>query len=218
LATPGYIVRKAVSIEVASKYKSAIEAAGGVCDLVPEAAPSMTLDVDLPAAAPSIPEATHSAIAETILPQGDPSPIPPLDIDQSAADTLTLDANQAPDLSVVRNRTAWLAAFGPSLSGIVLLLIGVVFGWNWDDINNRQLIKLSVFIRLPIIFFFMWNDHHQLKKQGFDPGKLGIVGPENIFMYLFSRAKAFGHSKAYAITYCVVFGLEVLWLLFVMAS
>jgi hypothetical protein len=49
LAAPEYVVKKDISFDVASKYKSAIEAAGGVCELLSEESP-ISIDVDLPSA------------------------------------------------------------------------------------------------------------------------------------------------------------------------
>jgi hypothetical protein len=48
LAAPEYVVKKDISFDVASKYKRAIEAAGGVCELSSEEEFSISIDVDLP--------------------------------------------------------------------------------------------------------------------------------------------------------------------------
>lgn len=48
LQTAGYVVKKGIPIDTVSKYKNAIETAGGVCDVIPEEPPMMSLDVDLP--------------------------------------------------------------------------------------------------------------------------------------------------------------------------
>jgi len=69
LATPDYVVKKAISFDVASKYKSAIEAAGGMCELFPEHSPSVSLDVDLPSAAPEIADEKKAASDQTIPPE-----------------------------------------------------------------------------------------------------------------------------------------------------
>ena len=50
LAAPDYVVKKNLSFDVASKYKKAIEAAGGVCELLSEEESSISIDVDLPGA------------------------------------------------------------------------------------------------------------------------------------------------------------------------
>ena len=56
-------------------------------------------------------------------------------------------------------------------------------------------------------------DHISLQRQGFNTEGLGIAAPEKLPVYLFSRAKAFGHGKAYAITWSVLAVLEIVWLL-----
>lgn len=48
LATEGHAVKKGCSLEVATKYKRAIEANGAVCELVREAKPVESLEIDLP--------------------------------------------------------------------------------------------------------------------------------------------------------------------------
>jgi len=48
LSTPNFVVKKAISFDIASKYKSAIELAGGVCEVKSENISAFTLDVDLP--------------------------------------------------------------------------------------------------------------------------------------------------------------------------
>jgi hypothetical protein len=50
LAAPDYVVKKNLSFDVASKYKNAIEAAGGMCELLSEEESSISIDVDLPGA------------------------------------------------------------------------------------------------------------------------------------------------------------------------
>ncbi len=64
LAQHGYVVKKGCTTEVARKYKSAIDGAGGACELVPEA-PVMPLEVDLPVLEPigAKVEAGSSAVA-----------------------------------------------------------------------------------------------------------------------------------------------------------
>jgi hypothetical protein len=50
LAAPDYVVKKNLSFDVASKYKNAIEVAGGMCELLSEEESSISIDVDLPGA------------------------------------------------------------------------------------------------------------------------------------------------------------------------
>lgn len=49
LALPSYTVKKAVSLAMASQYKRAIEAAGGVCDMIPDNVSALSIDITLPA-------------------------------------------------------------------------------------------------------------------------------------------------------------------------
>ena len=132
----------------------------------------------------------------------------------SGEQVLPQSAHKEPELSAVRNTTAWLAAFGPTLSGLLAISISWVMGWNWENATTFQAVKILVFYKLPIIFMFLRIDHLMLQKQGFNTVKLGIVSPMEFPMYLFSRAKAFGHGKGYAITWCVLFALEALPLIF----
>jgi hypothetical protein len=64
LATPDFVVKKGVSLDIATKYKGAIEAAGGVCAVAPEPVPVIALDIDLPTATPL--EAPRSAPASSL--------------------------------------------------------------------------------------------------------------------------------------------------------
>ena len=48
LSTPNFVVKKSITFEMASKYKSAIELAGGICEVNAESTPVFTLDIDLP--------------------------------------------------------------------------------------------------------------------------------------------------------------------------
>jgi len=117
-----------------------------------------------------------------------------------------------PDLSTVKNGTAWLAAAGPLLAGAIVLSIGAMFNWNWDDATTLQLLKVLLF-KLVLMYAFVRIDYSYLQQQGFNTNALGIVSPEKLPIYLFSRANAFGHGKGYAITWCVLFALELVpWL------
>lgn len=44
----GYVLKRGCTLDVATKYKNAIEATGAVCELVSEAKPVVSLDADLP--------------------------------------------------------------------------------------------------------------------------------------------------------------------------
>ena len=73
-------------------------------------------------------------------------------------------------------------------------------------------LRIIVF-KLVVIYLFLRIDHISLQRHGFNTAALGVAAPETFPMYLFSRAKAFGHGKAYAITWCVLAALEIVWLL-----
>jgi DNA-binding helix-hairpin-helix protein with protein kinase domain len=63
LTQTAHVVKKKCPVEVAYKYKAAIEAAGGACELIKESAPVASLDVDLPNTSESL-EATRSTEPE----------------------------------------------------------------------------------------------------------------------------------------------------------
>lgn len=277
LLTPGYVVKKALSLDIASKYKSAIEATGAVCDLVQEPPHAVGLDVDLPDTQPRAATPASNANQEIVLFQGDASLVKSAfsivqgnavgtnqkfvfsgdkkgDIILQRADILSAEevkhglgtkwavktkagdtyqfiaANAAglrqtmltltgqegiaqvthkqPELSAVKNGTAWLAAFGPTLSGaITMIVLYVLNGGISDSWSATALLTIAIF-KLVLIHLFMKIDHLKLQSQGFNLQQLGVSSPVNIFTYLFSRAKAFGHGKAYAITWCVTFAVE----------
>lgn len=54
LARPSYTVKKAVSLTMASQYKRAIEAAGGVCDMISDNVSALSIDITLPAPVPLV--------------------------------------------------------------------------------------------------------------------------------------------------------------------
>ena len=119
------------------------------------------------------------------------------------------DAQRQPDKSSVKNIWAWVAAFGPLLSGIIVLMIAAMAGWNLNNASGWALFKLVLF-RWFLTYFFLRLDHLMLQRQGFDPEGLGIVPPERFWAYLSSRARAFGHGKGYVITWWVLVVLDVL--------
>jgi len=114
-----------------------------------------------------------------------------------------------PKLSQVKNGTAWLAAVGPLLSGLCTGTLGMILWGSPEVWGGMQIIKL-MFLRVVLIYLFLKIDHLSLQKQGYDPAGLGIADPIKLPLYLFSRAKAFGHGKAYAITWCVLVVIDVL--------
>jgi len=122
------------------------------------------------------------------------------------------EALKQPEASDVNNRTAWVAAFGPLLADIIVLLIYSIMGWNLNYATFTQLVRIVLF-KVVLIYSFIRIDYLSLQAQGFNPSAMGILPPEKFPVYLFSRAKAFGHGKAYAITWCVLIGIEILVLL-----
>jgi hypothetical protein len=109
----------------------------------------------------------------------------------------------------VKNFTAWVAAFSPSLSGFVALFVGYLL---WGDFSNWTGVRpyFLFALRIALIFQAMRWDYRSLRKQGFDPEALKIAKPTNLPVYLFSRAKAFGQSRAYAYTWVIVVLCNVL--------
>ena len=103
----------------------------------------------------------------------------------------------------VKNLTAWVAALSPSWSGFVVAFVGFLL---WGDPSNWVGLKPYFLFagRVALILQAMRWDFRSLRKQGFDPKALGIANPNNLPVYLFSRAKAFRHSRAYAYTWVVV--------------
>lgn len=116
-----------------------------------------------------------------------------------------------PAKSAVKNGTAWLAAFSPLLSGFIVLIVYSAMSWT-GEATLLGLLQLMAF-RLVLIYLFMKIDSQSLERQGFSPAQLGITGPEKFWAYLGSRAKAFGHGKGYAVTWWVLFVLDLLFVL-----
>ncbi len=119
------------------------------------------------------------------------------------------EAQQQPDISTVKNTWAWVAALGPVIAGMIVLFLAGLMGWNLDNASGLSLLKLVLF-RWFLIYFFLRIDHLMLQKQGFDTVAIGITAPEKFWLYLSSRAKAFGHGQAYVITWWVLVALDVL--------
>lgn len=213
LATPNYVVKKAISLDLATGYKLAIEAAGGACTIVPEQTPIMALDVDLPTAASTMP--TVKAAANDA-----PTPMQSVvsifkiavSIVFGKAAKETYDFTEQPDLTTVRNGTAWLAAFSPTLSGVLVFVLSIVLHASLETSTMWAFLQLML-LRFAIMYLLIRIDEVSLHHQGFNTVELGMVRPAQFPLYLFSRAKVFGQSKAYAITWCVTFGLELLFVL-----
>ncbi len=125
----------------------------------------------------------------------------------------TAEAQQQPDISTVKNTWAWVAALGPVIAGTIVLFLAGLMGWDLENASGLSLLKLVLF-RWFLIYFFLRIDHLMLQKQGFDTVAIGITPPEKFWLYLSSRAKAFGHGKAYVITWWVLLAFDVLSVLF----
>ena len=121
-----------------------------------------------------------------------------------------------PDLKAVKNGTAWFAALGPTISGFAAALLGWVL-WG-DEVNWAGMALLALWVpRLVVIHLCLLIDFMSLQQQGYTPVKLGIYRPTVGPSYLFSRARAFGRGKGYAVVWCVSLAFEVfatLYLLF----
>lgn len=103
----------------------------------------------------------------------------------------------APNLSEVKNWSAWLAAFGPLIaSNLIVLIWGQPPYWGW----MKTLIMM--FNLIVATFIFLRIDAQVLQKQGYSFGELKLDQPQSP-TYLFTRAKVFGHNPAYAIVWCV---------------
>ena len=110
----------------------------------------------------------------------------------------------------MKNITAWIAALGPPLSGLVVLLISAMLGWHLENVNIFGWMQLFIF-RISLMYVFLRMDYVAIQSQGFNPVKLGIVSPQQGPYYLFSRAKAFRQGRAYAITWCALFVIDVVY-------
>jgi len=115
----------------------------------------------------------------------------------------------APALSQVKNGTAWVAALGPLFTTIIVAILAVLF-WgnpaNWGWFTLAQVLLL----RIALMWLFLRIDYLSLQKQGYAVKQLGLADPITLPYYLFSRAKVFGHSKLYGITWCVLVALDIL--------
>ncbi|NRR29047.1 hypothetical protein HSX11_02510 [Oxalobacteraceae bacterium] len=126
----------------------------------------------------------------------------------SGKSTAAVGHHADPDILAIKNKTAWLAAIGPTLSGVIVLLLGAALDWNFESLGTLHLVQLWLF-KLSIVYVLLRVDYLSIQSQGFNPVKLGIASPQQGPLYLFSRAKALGQSRAYAITWSILFALEV---------
>ena len=121
-----------------------------------------------------------------------------------------------PGLKSLKNSTAWCAALGPTISGFVAALLGWML-WG-DEANWIGMALPALWVpRLVVIHLCLLSDFVSLQQQGYTPVERGICRPMVGPGYLFSRAKAFGRGKRYAVVWCVSLAGEVcasLYLLF----
>ncbi|WP_198084337.1 hypothetical protein [Variovorax sp. E3] len=115
----------------------------------------------------------------------------------------------APELSQVKNGTAWLAAFGPLFTAMIVLVLAALFWGNPDNWGWLTVIQILL-LRIALLWIFLRIDYLSLQKQGYAVKQLGLADPAVLPYYLFSRAKVFGHSKIYGITWCVLVALDLL--------
>jgi hypothetical protein len=115
----------------------------------------------------------------------------------------------SPDLSQVKNGTAWVAALGPLFTVIIVAILLALFWGNPDNWGWLTVIQVLL-LRIALLWMFLRIDYLALQKQGYAVKQLGLADPITLPYYLFSRAKVFGHSKVYGITWCVLVVLDVL--------
>lgn len=118
-----------------------------------------------------------------------------------------------PPISNVRNKTAWLAAFSPFIAGLIVGFVLVAAGVDFEEGLSIQTAIPFGLGQLALIYIFLKIDHLSLQAQGYRVYQLGVRDPSNLFSYLFSRAKAFGHKPWYAWLWCVLFAAQALELL-----
>ena len=104
-------------------------------------------------------------------------------------------------IAPVSTKTGWAIAFSPLLGNIVdLIVIAMV---------NRHIILIWYIVGAGMTY----SDDNMLQKAGHNTRTNGLSGTFWVPGYLFSRARVYGHSKAYAITWCVLATIEILVML-----
>lgn len=116
---------------------------------------------------------------------------------------------KGPELSAVRNGTAWLAAFGPLIAGLIALIVGTMMWGNMDRWRTAQELQ-ALLLRVALIYLFLRIDYLKLQGQGYNVKQLGLADPITFPMYLFSRAKVFKQGKGPAIAWSVLVAIEIL--------
>lgn len=128
----------------------------------------------------------------------------------SQSEAGAIPAMPAPSaISQVKNGTAWVAALGPLFTAIIVAVLAAVFWGNADNWGWLTLIQIFL-LRVALMWLFLRIDYLSLQKQGYAVKQLGLADPITLPYYLFSRAKVFGHSKLYGITWCVLLALDIL--------
>jgi hypothetical protein len=114
-----------------------------------------------------------------------------------------------PALTQVKNGTAWVAALGPFFTTIIVAILIILFWGNPDNWGGFTVIQ-ALLLRIALLWMFLRIDYLSLQRQGYAVKQLGLADPITLPYYLFSRAKVFGHSKLYGITWCVLLALDIL--------
>lgn len=117
-----------------------------------------------------------------------------------------------PKLSMVKNGTAWLAAFGPLIADLVGLIVMSIMWGNTDDLRFMQVMPVLV-LRVGVIYLLLRIDYLKLQSQGYNVKQLGLADPITFPVYLFSRAKVFKNGKGPAIVWTVLVVIDILFLL-----
>lgn len=117
-----------------------------------------------------------------------------------------------PELSSVKNGTAWLAAFGPIISTFVAVFLGTMLWGNMDQWRTSQIWQGAI-LRVALIYVFLRIDYLKLQSQGYNVKQLGLSDPITFPIYLFSRAKVFNNGSGPAVTWCVLVAIDLLLML-----
>lgn len=104
-------------------------------------------------------------------------------------------------LKKVNNTFAWLLALTPIVYVLVEYMVSEIF------YGETYFFTLLVAIVINSIFFI--SDINIVRKAGYDKDKLSVWYIALIPLYLFKRAKALDQNNAYAIVWCVLFGITL---------
>lgn len=123
------------------------------------------------------------------------------------ADAMSMPAE--PQLSSVKNGSAWLAAFSPLIAGALVSTLGVAVFGPADDMRIGLLVQLII-ARFVLIWLFLKIDYLMLERQGFNVKRAGLASPMTFPVYLFSRASVFKQGKVPAFIFAVLFAADIL--------